>query len=152
MFLTNWAVGDSSLLLLSLTVYDQCSFASRDKAVSSLMLSMDRLVQHQILLKLGGSSPLHCDRVVARQVQFLFPFQRKYRFCDLYAIPGVGTHQSWSHSMHCQWTEGNASPMLFDPSSLSVAQREYRSTELDAWNIPGGLWGGIWYLALVICT
>ena len=41
---------------------------------------MDRLVQHQILLKLGGSSPLHCDRVVARQVQFLFPFQRKYCF------------------------------------------------------------------------
>ena len=92
-----------SLLLLSLTVYDQCSFAIRNKAVLSSMLSMDRLVQHQILLKLGGSSPLHCDRVVARQVQFLFPFQRKYRFCDLYAIPGVGTHQSWSHSMHCQW-------------------------------------------------
>jgi len=59
----------------------------------------DRLVKSQILSELGGSSPLHCDRVAARQVHAFICNNLYITYC----VAGVGAYQSCNSREHQQW-------------------------------------------------
>ena len=70
-----------SLVLLLATCATNCLYLIVRKSLytsfvfnNSNAFLVGRLVQNEILLELGGSSPLHCDRVAARQVSICFPF------------------------------------------------------------------------------